>query len=562
MNKQIKLIVSVLVIFTSLFAGFFAVATPASAMTCNSATITGTVITGTPPTHARFTYGTSYSTVANGGGTPTAVQVFSTNGTFPIEQFISGLTENTTYYYRLEVTNNFGTSNLNINNFTTPSCGNPIQTCQDTSATNYGGTLPCNYYQNNNIYPTVNLYANPSSINYGGSSVITWNSTNANYCSLSGINNGYYNNVNQSTSGSVNTGSLSATTTYNIVCTSSSGQQANASTTVYVNNYQNNYYQPVVAYQPINYQYNSLSVVTNQATQITNTSAQLNSLIGNANGGGTSTWFEWGRTINLGNETTITSVDSLPSVIHADTLSGLDAGTTYYFRAVAQNSYSKVVGSIMSFTTTGARNIHVINYVRNTSANGLVLMTSSVNRNQPIVPTIDNTRPHPGDEINYTLNYQNVGNASVTNLSLQIVLPGEVDYISSTPNNPSIFGNTLIFKLGTLKANDQGAVTVKVRVEDNAVPGTTLDFPATLSYINPSGQPQSVSANVSAQVWSPADNGTSLGAFVFGAGFLPGSVFGWLLLIVLVLLLILLVRYLMGSYDNRYFVRKDNNTFE
>ena len=172
-----------------------------------------------------------------------------------------------------------------------------------------------------------------------------------------------------------------------------------------------------------------------------------------------------------------------------------------------------------------------------------------MNRNQPIIPTIDNTNPRPGDEINYTVNYQNIGTASITSLNLQMLLPPEVYYLSSNPNNPTIYGNNLIFSLGTLKANNQGIVTVKVRVRNNVPAGISLNFPATLSYINPAGQPQSVNANVSAQIWSNPksvnENSTvSLGAlaFLFGGNFLPDTLIGWLLLILIITLLILAIR--------------------
>jgi hypothetical protein len=126
-----------------------------------------------------------------------------------------------------------------------------------------------------------------------------------------------------------------------------------------------------------------------------------------------------------------------------------------------------------------------------------------------------------------------------------------VDYLFSNPNNPIVSGQTLIFNLGTLKANGQGTVTARVRVRDDIPANTNLNFPATLSYIDPSGAPQSVLANVSAQVWSaptPATNeNNSLGASVFGAGFLPTNLFGWLLLLVLVLVLIFLARYIMDQ---------------
>jgi hypothetical protein len=160
-----------------------------------------------------------------------------------------------------------------------------------------------------------------------------------------------------------------------------------------------------------------------------------------------------------------------------------------------------------------------------------------------------------------------VGNASITNLTLRIDLPYEVDYITSNPNNPTISGNTLIFNLGTLRANGTGTVTVRTRVKLDIPPGTNLNFPAVLSYLDPSGLPQTVTANVSAQVWTapaidqnfmmqqqllqqqqlqfqPQDNSAQIGASAFLAGFFPSNIFGWLLLLVLILILILLGRYL------------------
>jgi uncharacterized repeat protein (TIGR01451 family) len=175
-----------------------------------------------------------------------------------------------------------------------------------------------------------------------------------------------------------------------------------------------------------------------------------------------------------------------------------------------------------------------------------VLMTSSVDRNQPIVPTIDNTRPHPGDEINYTVGYQNIGTGAITNLVLRVDLPYEVNYVSSIPSNPNISGNVVIFNLGTLKANSQGNVSVRVRVRDNVPYGTNLNFPATLSYTDPAGQYQSVGANVSAQVWAGdvttnTNTTTNLSANAFLAGFFPSNIFGWMVIIILLLVLMYLI---------------------
>ncbi len=75
--------------------------------------------------------------------------------------------------------------------------------------------------------PTITLVANPTSIAYGSSSTLTWNSTNATSC---------YNSWNgaNSLSGTINTGTLTNTTNYSVTCTNSAGVSASASATVNV----------------------------------------------------------------------------------------------------------------------------------------------------------------------------------------------------------------------------------------------------------------------------------------------------------------------------------------
>src|SRR3989338_6706142 len=125
-NSTIKLKTGfvILSLIISLF-GIFAGATPASALTCNSATITGTVFAGTPPTTAWFEYSHNYTRVANGDGNRTQVRTFNSEGTFQMEQFVSGFNENTTIYYRIAVNNSFGTNYGSIRDFTPPFCNNP-----------------------------------------------------------------------------------------------------------------------------------------------------------------------------------------------------------------------------------------------------------------------------------------------------------------------------------------------------------------------------------------------------------------------------------------------------
>jgi hypothetical protein len=97
-------------------------------------------------------------------------------------------------------------------------------------------------------------------------------------------------------------------------------------------------------------QYNgSPTVSTQNATSITENSAFLNGYIsGNSL---PTAWFEWGTSpSSLYNNTSQNTYGSYSSNYNAY-LSGLSANTTYYFRAVARNSYDTVRGNILSFTT-------------------------------------------------------------------------------------------------------------------------------------------------------------------------------------------------------------------
>jgi hypothetical protein len=73
------------------------------------------------------------------------------------------------------------------------------------------------------------------------------------------------------------------------------------------------------------------------------------------NGASTTSWFEWGKTTTLGNSTPthFEGSGSTANVMTA-TLLNLTPSTTYYFRAVAQNSQGTTYGDILSFQTGGS----------------------------------------------------------------------------------------------------------------------------------------------------------------------------------------------------------------
>lgn len=93
------------------------------------------------------------------------------------------------------------------------------------------------------------------------------------------------------------------------------------------------------------------NVQTKNASSIDKTSAVLNGTI-NPNGAVTFYWFEYGQTTSLGNTTATSSTGAVSSnVAVLAPISGLESGTTYYYRLNGQNGYGTRIGNISVFTT-------------------------------------------------------------------------------------------------------------------------------------------------------------------------------------------------------------------
>ena len=111
------------------------------------------------------------------------------------------------------------------------------------------------------------------------------------------------------------------------------------------------------------YAYNT-SVTTNNATYITPTSVTLNGFVSGGNftpNASTNALFEYGTDISLGSSTFMNASSFYygQSGNYSANIFGLTPNTTYYFRAIAQNTQSRVYGNISSFTTklSGAGNV-------------------------------------------------------------------------------------------------------------------------------------------------------------------------------------------------------------
>jgi hypothetical protein len=130
------------------------------------------------------------------------------------------------------------------------------------------------------------------------------------------------------------------------------------------------------------------SATTSAASGIATTSAALNGTV-NANGSSTTVTFEYGTTTSYGSTATATpsTVTGSASTSVAASISGLTAGTTYYFRVKAVNAGGTTYGAQQSFTTTAASFGTISSVSPSSGSRGTtVTLTVTLGTNPPAPP--------------------------------------------------------------------------------------------------------------------------------------------------------------------------------
>ena len=281
----------------------------------NSATLNGTVNANGLSTTVWFQYGTISGSYTNTSSTQSIIGLSNTS----VSINISGLSPNTTYYYRIVAQNSAGTITYGSEtSFTTNTPSPPSATT--------GSASNVSYYT-----ATLN-----GTVNANGLSTTTWFQY--------GTTSGSYGNTSstQSVSGtsdttvSIDISGLSSGTTYyyRIAAQNSAGTTYGSEMSFTTN----------TPSPP--------SATTGSASNVSYYTATLNGTV-NANGISTTTWFQYDTTSgSYGNTSSTQSVSGTSDTTVSIDISGLSGGTTYYYRIAAQNSAGTTYGSEMSFTTT------------------------------------------------------------------------------------------------------------------------------------------------------------------------------------------------------------------
>lgn len=332
--------------------------------------------------------------------------------------------------------------------------------------------------------------------------------------------------------------------------------------------YQNNYnsycnnsysggtqYGPTQTFTTTNTGYNSGSVSvpgvdTTVATQTGSRSSAMHGTV-RPNNSDTTVWFEYGTTNSFG----LTSPTKLISAINTSVTinfyaSGLQAGTTYYYRMVGQNSAGKTNGATLALTTLAAPAPAPVPVPQpnptpaSTPAPEPQNSTSSnsIDLNQPSLSMsvkIDSASPAVGDEVKYTATIINQGASAVDKANLSVNFPKEIKFIDGG-QSPSVDGNTVKISLSNIEKGGKRIVPLRFKVQDSAVGGSSLPIGSFLSY-TVKNKPMAANADATLLVKS-ADNSSSNTAIL--SENLPA--FAWLkwVLWVLVVLLIVLLIYI------------------
>ena len=285
-------------------------------------------------------------------------------------------------------------------------------------------------------------------------------------------------------------------------------------------------------------------ITTNNVTNIRTNSAVLNgTYVTNASSG--SCRFDYGRTSALGRRTRTYNVTGFGACVHSFT--NLASNTQYCVQAVIETIYGSDRGSIRCFNTpptTGGPILPpiVIDPEKDEDLDlglGISLVRLDIDDEEEIVVR--------GENIEYTITWENVSEIDLDDLNLKVVMPPEIQVTDISQGRFDQDENTIYFTINNLdgadfqegRSGEDGFLTVRGTVDRGNV-GNLVTAEAELSYDNPIN-----GARENATDWDIDEYGVQVAgvtASVFGLGNI--TFLGWLVILLGLFIIFLVARWL------------------
>lgn len=263
----------------------------------------------------------------------------------------------------------------------------------------------------------------------------------------------------------------------------------------------------------------------------------------------------------VSNSTNVFYQDATENHVITWTLYSLQGGTNYQYRAVMKYAGHTYRSDWDTFTTTGGVVVAQTTNTTGTTAttnttttsSAATTVSSSVNKltasaesaiytagsnhaNGVAIGITDaQARVAQDDVITFTVQYQNTRTTSLMNSELAIQLPEEYEYVSSKSDfQYDDSSNVITLPIGRIASG--GAIRT-VSFKARAIGTNSRDIKTTATLYYEGGK-------IAASDRDAFHGGSKsiLGASVFGAGFFPQTMVGWLLIVFLITVLIVAAR--------------------
>lgn len=292
------------------------------------------------------------------------------------------------------------------------------------------------------------------------------------------------------------------------------------------------------------YSYND-DIVTTVATNISETTAQVNGLVTNSSYETADVYFRYGTTINLEQKTSSTTVKG--DATFSSYLSGLTPNTVYYFQAVSSDPDGLSKGAIEVFKTSSTTSSSSSSSSKSSSTTikktTTYQGTTVTGSESPVVLTIENHYKEisEGDTVEYTIYYQNIGSYELTDPMIQVYIPDGMEVTNVSDGSYSESDNTVYISLDDIAKNDEGTIYIQAKVEKVDSDLSQIVTTAIIIYTNNKGAQENAMAYALNTPGEGSNSSLSAAAF-FGNIFGDSTLIGWLFFIIIVLLLIIISR--------------------